>query len=288
MGGMKAALLDATMSAVRGGDTRLSTLSRPERGPAATASCDVTQLQDLGRVASPPGCCRSKCGYLLKTVAWRAVRKVDPIRNRALCKRRLDALRTEVARGNANEGAPEWASNAGAGPRLLGSLRTEDGKGVVRMEDRFDTGIGDVWSALTDPLRLARWYGEIEGDLRSAVSAHAFLPADGKAPGAWKCATPAATAAYAAGDAGPAERVSRHRGHAGRRRRPDHPDPRGTGHAPGPARRLRGRGRDPCRRSSRLLAGRERCDAAARWHELAGLPMKTWPRTSRRHWLLPD
>jgi hypothetical protein len=40
-------------------------------------------------------------------VAWRTVRKVDPIRNRALCKRRLDALRTEVARGNANEGAPD-------------------------------------------------------------------------------------------------------------------------------------------------------------------------------------
>jgi len=39
VGGVEAALLDATMSAVRGGDTRLSTLSRPERGPAATASC---------------------------------------------------------------------------------------------------------------------------------------------------------------------------------------------------------------------------------------------------------
>jgi len=49
----------------------------------------------------------SECGYLLKTFAWRAVRKVDPIRNRALCKRRLDALRTEVAGGNANEGAPD-------------------------------------------------------------------------------------------------------------------------------------------------------------------------------------
>jgi len=39
VGGVEAAPLDATMSAVRGGDTRLSTLSRPERGPAATASC---------------------------------------------------------------------------------------------------------------------------------------------------------------------------------------------------------------------------------------------------------
>src|SRR5437764_10012315 len=57
-------------------------------------------------------------------------------------------------------------SNADAATRIIGSLRSADGKGVVRMEDRFETDIGDLWSALTDPLRLARWYGEIEGDLR--------------------------------------------------------------------------------------------------------------------------
>jgi uncharacterized protein YndB with AHSA1/START domain len=34
------------------------------------------------------------------------------------------------------------------------------------MEDRLDTGIDDLWSALTDPDRLVRWYGEVEGDLR--------------------------------------------------------------------------------------------------------------------------
>ena len=57
-------------------------------------------------------------------------------------------------------------SNEPAGTRLLGTLRAVDGKGVVRMEDRFDTDIDDLWSALTDPSRLARWYGEAEGDLR--------------------------------------------------------------------------------------------------------------------------
>ena len=57
-------------------------------------------------------------------------------------------------------------SNAAAGNRIVGTLRTEDGKGVVRMEDRFDTDIDDLWSALTDPGRLARWLGEFEGDLR--------------------------------------------------------------------------------------------------------------------------
>jgi uncharacterized protein YndB with AHSA1/START domain len=56
--------------------------------------------------------------------------------------------------------------NAAAGNRIVGTLRTGDGKGVVRMEDRFDTDIDDLWSALTDPGRLARWLGEFEGDLR--------------------------------------------------------------------------------------------------------------------------
>ena len=50
--------------------------------------------------------------------------------------------------------------------RILGSLRSADGKGVVRMEDRFDTDIDDMWSALTEPRRLARWLGEVDGDLR--------------------------------------------------------------------------------------------------------------------------
>lgn len=57
-------------------------------------------------------------------------------------------------------------SNAPAGRRILGRLGTADGTGVVRVEDRFDTTIGDLWSALTEPARLARWLGEVEGDLR--------------------------------------------------------------------------------------------------------------------------
>ena len=57
-------------------------------------------------------------------------------------------------------------SNARESGRILGSLRSGDGKGIVRMEDRYDTDIDDLWSALTDPVRLARWIGEVEGDLR--------------------------------------------------------------------------------------------------------------------------
>ena len=57
-------------------------------------------------------------------------------------------------------------SNARPGARILGSLRSADGKGVVRIEDRYDTDIDDLWSALTDPARLGRWYGRVDGDLR--------------------------------------------------------------------------------------------------------------------------
>jgi len=53
-----------------------------------------------------------------------------------------------------------------AGTRILGSLRSAEGHGVVRMEDRFDADIEDLWSALTDPGRLGRWMGEVDGDLR--------------------------------------------------------------------------------------------------------------------------
>lgn len=70
-------------------------------------------------------------------------------------------------------------TDEGAGLRILGSLRSADGKGVVRMEDRFDTNVEDLWSAITDPTRLARWYGEIDGDLRTGGEYHARLHASG-------------------------------------------------------------------------------------------------------------
>lgn len=57
-------------------------------------------------------------------------------------------------------------SNTPAGRRILPSLRAADGAGIVRIEDRFDTDIADLWSALTEPPRLARWLGQVEGDLQ--------------------------------------------------------------------------------------------------------------------------
>jgi uncharacterized protein YndB with AHSA1/START domain len=56
-------------------------------------------------------------------------------------------------------------SNTSPDTRILGNLRSADGAGVVRIEDRYATDIDDLWSAVTDPDRLARWFGEVDGEL---------------------------------------------------------------------------------------------------------------------------
>ena len=57
-------------------------------------------------------------------------------------------------------------------PRIIGSIRVLDDpeatvadKGVVHMHDRFDTTIDDLWSAITERSRVARWIGNVDGDL---------------------------------------------------------------------------------------------------------------------------
>ena len=62
---------------------------------------------------------------------------------------------------------------------ILGTLGSANGKGVVRVQDRYDTDIDDLWSALTDPRRLARWLGEVEGDLRLGGEFRAHFLASG-------------------------------------------------------------------------------------------------------------
>jgi uncharacterized protein YndB with AHSA1/START domain len=69
------------------------------------------------------------------------------------------------------------SSNARPGSRILGALRTADGAGVVRIQDWYDTDIEDLWTALTDPARLARWYGRVEGDLRPGGQFRTYIEA---------------------------------------------------------------------------------------------------------------
>lgn len=47
----------------------------------------------------------------------------------------------------------------------------------------YDTDIDDLWSALTDPDRLARWLGRFEGDLRLRGTFHARFVSTAEGPG---------------------------------------------------------------------------------------------------------
>jgi uncharacterized protein YndB with AHSA1/START domain len=66
---------------------------------------------------------------------------------------------------------------------VIGTLRKVDGTGVVRMEDLYDTDIDDLWLAITEPSRLARWIAEVEGDLRLGGEFHASFTSGWEGPG---------------------------------------------------------------------------------------------------------
>jgi uncharacterized protein YndB with AHSA1/START domain len=68
--------------------------------------------------------------------------------------------------------------------RLLGSVyRLPDGRGAVRMEDLYDSGIDNVWSAITEPSRLANWIAAVTGDLRVGGTFHAHFTSSWDGPG---------------------------------------------------------------------------------------------------------
>src|SRR5579859_7943169 len=72
----------------------------------------------------------------------------------------------------------QMTGDARPGARILGSLRSADGQGVVRIEGSFDTDISDLWSAITDPGRLARWHGQVDGDLSPGGRFRVYNEAD--------------------------------------------------------------------------------------------------------------
>lgn len=63
--------------------------------------------------------------------------------------------------------------------RALGTLRAAEGRGVVRMEHRFDCSIKRLWEAITDPKELAQWHAEVAGDLKPGGTFGIVLEAEG-------------------------------------------------------------------------------------------------------------
>ena len=138
------------------------------------------------RRASWPTCCRSPgpgcpgtCGCCGRpgwsTSAGRAAAGLQPAagatgRGGHLARPVPGAVGAAAA-GPAHRGRPRKTRSEGARHDRSdpdhGSLRRlDDGRGAVRMEDLYDTGIEDLWSAVTDPDRLARWVGQVTGDFR--------------------------------------------------------------------------------------------------------------------------
>jgi uncharacterized protein YndB with AHSA1/START domain len=70
------------------------------------------------------------------------------------------------------------------GTNTIGTMRALDEKrGAVRVEDLYDTGIDDLWSACTTPERLARWIAEVSGDLQVGGAIHASFTSTWTGPG---------------------------------------------------------------------------------------------------------
>jgi uncharacterized protein YndB with AHSA1/START domain len=67
---------------------------------------------------------------------------------------------------------------------ILGSMRRIDEKrGAVRVEDVYGTDIADLWSAVTEPDRLARWIATVEGDLRVGGTIQSQFTSTWEGPG---------------------------------------------------------------------------------------------------------
>ena len=67
---------------------------------------------------------------------------------------------------------------------MLGTLHSlGNGTGKVRMESVYPTGPDDLWAAITERDRLARWIADIEGDLHLRGSISARFTSGWEGPG---------------------------------------------------------------------------------------------------------
>ncbi len=66
---------------------------------------------------------------------------------------------------------------------LVGSIYSQDGAGTVRVEDVFDIEVHDLWDAVTNPDRLARWVATVDGDLTPGGTFVASFTSTWKGPG---------------------------------------------------------------------------------------------------------
>lgn len=61
------------------------------------------------------------------------------------------------------------------GTAIESSLRSDGATGRIRLGASYGSSTDEVWSAITDPERLALWYGRVEGDLHEGGDFSAFI-----------------------------------------------------------------------------------------------------------------
>ena len=83
---------------------------------------------------------------------------------------------------NANEGARHDEQRKSGHPHSW-QLSSADGAGVVRIQDRYATDTDDLWSAITDPDRLGRWFGQVDGELSQGGEFRVQIPDAGERTG---------------------------------------------------------------------------------------------------------
>jgi uncharacterized protein YndB with AHSA1/START domain len=66
---------------------------------------------------------------------------------------------------------------------ILGVLRGDGDRRAVRFERTYETDRQDLWSALTDPARLLRWFAPVRGDLREGGQYEVVFDADDPSQG---------------------------------------------------------------------------------------------------------
>jgi uncharacterized protein YndB with AHSA1/START domain len=68
--------------------------------------------------------------------------------------------------------------------KTIGTMRAiDEQRGAIRVEDVYDTDIGDLWDACTKPARLARWIADVSGDLHIGGTFHASFTSTWTGPG---------------------------------------------------------------------------------------------------------
>lgn len=67
--------------------------------------------------------------------------------------------------------------------RIIGTTQAlDDARGMVRVEDVYDTDIDDLWEACTTPERLARWIAEVSGDVHVGATVQAVFTSSWTGP----------------------------------------------------------------------------------------------------------